>query len=687
MPSLTRTSWFGPAQRTLRRLRGSEHSIRRPEAKDVVAAAPTYFVLGLLLFWSIDGGGFDRLTWYRGTLVLLALATGSYLATSRRAALSREVQLAVLAFAAFAIWSFVSVSWAGVKSDALDAANRTLLYALVFWFFVSRDWTLAAAKRHLYVLACGVAILGFVTVEQVLHASDPMTSLLYSRLAEPTGYPNATAALFLLPAWPMVLLAARREGSIFGRALAGSTACALLCLSLIPQSRGAVFVLPVIALLVLVSMPSPLRQAVALVIPGVAAYAIHARLLDVFSAASRDGDVVGALTSARNAILIAAGATALAFAVWAGLDRRLELSAAFVRRTNLVAASFVALLVVGGLVGIGVAGHPQRWSERAWRDFKYGGEPQGSSRFASLGSQRYDFWRVSLDVFASYPVGGIGAGNFEAPYAQHRRSNEEPTNPHSLELQILLGTGIVGAGIMVAFLLLSLRMLRRHPGQERIARGIALAAAISFAYFLLNASVDWLWEFPAIAGAAFALLGLGLRLASPGTDADRRLCPPRVRMVCAGLVALAACSAAVVLILPMLGESKTRQAIYSWRTDPAGALRLLREARSLDFLNDEPDIVAGVIATKAGKPQTAEAVFADATRRDPQDWYAWLRLAAASSGLGKHAQAAASVDRAAELDPREPLIREVRREIKAGKAVSGARIDQLMADQVNQLLG
>lgn len=661
------------------------HALGRA-GKVIAAAEPTYLVLALILFWSLDGGGFDRLTWYRGTLVVFALAVATQLATGRRSSPAPQVRLAVLTLVAFTAWSYISVSWAGVRSDALDAANQTLLYLLVFWIFVGRDWTLAGAVRHLYALACGVAVVGLVSIEQTRHAAVPAAALLRDRLADPTGYPNATAALFLLPVWPMIFLMTRREASVPGRAVAGATSSLLLCLSLIPQSRGEVFMLPAVVVLYLVAVPSRWRQLLALGVVGTAAFLAHSRLFAVYTAAREGGNLVGALAGARNASLLAAGGVALATTGWALLDRRLKPSHVFVHRANVAAAALLAAALAGALAATVTVGHPQRWAQSAWRDFKYNGEPEGTSRFGSLGSQRYDFWRVSLETFTRHPVGGIGAGNFEVPYTRDRHSDEEPTNPHSLEMQILLGTGAVGALLALVFVAASVLALGRSSPRKPGVRGVAFASAISFAYFLLHGSVDWLWEFPAIGGAAFALLGMSLGLAASRGEAPARAGRSPLRIAVASAAGLAACLAAVVLILPLLGETRTRAAIHSWRTDPAGALRLLRQARRLDFLNDEPDIVAGVVATQLGDVAGSRAAFARATTRDPYDWYAWLRLAAAESQLGHRAPATRDVARALELDPRESLVREAARKIAAGRAVAGSHIDQVMAARADAVL-
>ena len=74
------------------------------------------------------------------------------------------------------------------------------------------------------------------------------------------------------------------------------------------------------------------------------------------------------------------------------------------------------------------------------------------SHFATVGSGRYDFWRVALDAFLAHPIGGLGQDNFDDYYVVHRRTTEEPAWTHSLEMRLLAHTGIVGFALFAAFI-------------------------------------------------------------------------------------------------------------------------------------------------------------------------------------------------------------------------------------------
>src|SRR5205085_10779667 len=101
----------------------------------------------------------------------------------------------------------------------------------------------------------------------------------------------------------------------------------------------------------------------------------------------------------------------------------------------------------------------------------------GSSRFAAVGSNRPDFWRVSLKAFADRPLGGLGQDNWSAYYLRERRSGEQPRWTHSFELRLLAHTGIVGFLLFAGFLASALTAAL--AGRRRAGRTVAAVAAIA----------------------------------------------------------------------------------------------------------------------------------------------------------------------------------------------------------------
>src|SRR5207253_3550789 len=118
-------------------------------------------------------------------------------------------------------------------------------------------------------------------------------------------------------------------------------------------------------------------------------------------------------------------------------------------------------------------------------------DERASTHLVSLGSNRYDFWRVALGRFEAHPVEGVGARGFYSAYLERRRSHESPLRAHSVYLDALSEEGIVGFALLVGALGLLVAALVRRL--DRAAVAAAFAAGV---YFLTHAGVDWLWTFP-----------------------------------------------------------------------------------------------------------------------------------------------------------------------------------------------
>jgi tetratricopeptide (TPR) repeat protein len=141
---------------------------------------------------------------------------------------------------------------------------------------------------------------------------------------------------------------------------------------------------------------------------------------------------------------------------------------------------------------------------------------------------------------------------------------------------------------------------------------------------------------------------------------------------------VAACSFA----LPWLAAQEVDQAAKEWKRDPGSAFARLDRARALDPLADDPDLVAGAIASRLGDRARMAAAFRRATSRNPHNWYAWLELGVAEALQGRREAALADLARAQALDPREDTIAFVAAEVRAGKRVSPIEIDRKMLRRV-----
>jgi hypothetical protein len=657
-------------------------------AAGAIATIPGLIAVAVFLVWAAADGGYPPTTWYPGGLVLLALLAVTAVAYRPLAvAIPRETVASLGFLAAFVVWSFLTILWAGVKGDAWDGANRTFLYLVVYCLFALLPWRSVGAALTIGVFALGIALVGGVAFFQAVGSDDPANAFIGGRFAEPVGYMNANGALCLMAFWPAVFLAGRRETPLPLRGIFLAAAGLLLELALLPQSRGSLFAFPIVALLYLALVPGRVRSALSLAAVAAAVFAARGPLLDVYSAVEgpRGPEVLADAKAAIAWSLVALFVAGTAIAV---VDRLLRVPDPWPQRISLAlgAVAVVAVIVVAGAL-VSKYGNPITRADRAWTEFKAGQTQNfGASRFTGgLGSNRYDFWRVGMGEFRDAPVHGVGADNFAVAYLRERRSGEEPLYPHSLEIQILSQTGIVGALLFGAFTVSVLAAAARARSVRRsFGRALAATSVIVFAYWFVHGSVDWFWEFPALAAPAFAFLGLAAGLGR----APRSHRPRRTKVARLGLVA----GAAVVgllgvasLALPWAAAAEVEHAAPQWRTDPDAAFERLRLARRLNFLSDRPDLIAGAIAMRLDDLSRAEDAFSAALERNRDNWYARLELGIIASLQGKRAQALANLRGAEVLNPREPIVDDVIRRVRTGKRVSPRAVDRIFLQRLEEL--
>jgi O-antigen ligase len=665
---------------------------------DVPELIPGLLAVGVFVVWSVAQAGAAPTYSDPGGLFILGLLVCVTIAYRRSLrALPRPMLLAIAFAAAFAVWSFLSIGWADVKGDAWDGANRALLYFTVFALFALPPWRPRAAATVLGVFALAIAAVGAVTVLRASGSAQPELFFIGGGLSEPTGYHNADAALFLLGFFPALFLASRRETPWPIRGLMLAAAGLLLELALLPQSRGALVVFPIAAALYLALVPGRVRTLITAA-PLAAALGLSADpILHVFSAAVQGAGLGMALDGARHAMTVSFVALLAVGLAVALVDRRLTLSERATRLANRGAGALsAAAALVGMIVVIGVIGNPLSWASARWHDVKsgYPAEGFGSSRLGgSLGSNRYDFWRVSAGQFSDSPLTGAGTDNFAVDYLRQRHSTEEPSDPHSLPLRILAQTGIVGGALLVGFVVSALFCAARMRWRNGtpLASGLTAASAIIFAYWFLHSSGDWFWTLPALSAPAFAFLALAGRIDAPREDAPSGAEPrsrspwPGRALMAAG--ALAATFAAVSYTLPWAAARDVEIAASSWRTNPQFAFERLDRARNWNFLSAQPDLVAGAIAERLGDRRRMRASFTRALERDSNNWYALLELGDLDALEGRRASALTKLRTAARLDPREPLIRAAIRGVQRGRPISLRSIDRALLHRVCSLFG
>jgi hypothetical protein len=664
---------------------------RRPELIAGLLGAATFIVL------AASQGGWEVTSWApAGVFMLGLLAVSAFAYRWRLAELDIWSRIAILLLASFVLWCFASIAWAEVQSTAWDGANRALVSLLVYAVFSVVAWRADSAAIVLGVYAVGLAVVGAVVVVDAAGSSDAALALIKGRLAEPTGYPNAVSALFIGGFWPAVHLASRRDVPWYLRGVLLATAGFLVQISLMPQSRASLLVIPFALVFYLLVTPNRIRAIIFVALALGATVLAAPAILDVFSIASDDGNVGDAFNSAVDAMLFACVALLVVGTAAALIDRRMEVGESTAAIAGRIGAVLSLIAVVAGLVVAIVAlDDPIGWAGDRWQDFKgdYDKGGFGASRFSGdLGSGRYDFWQVALsDEFAAAPLIGDGADNFAVGYLEHRSTGEEPFYPHSLAIRLLAGTGIIGtllfAGFLVSAAVAAFRCRARAP--DPLARGVAAVALATAAYFFLHSSGDWLWTFAAITMPVMAWLGIaggGIRLrASTTSPTENHTRGVRIGLAAAG--ALVAAAAIASLALPWISARLTESAADGWPADPENAFSRLDTARELNPLSARPDLVAGTIAIRDDRPQEARAAFARASEREPTNWYALLELGTLEIASGQRGKGLARLRDARSLNPDEPLIALALRRAHSDDPLSTVAIDRALVDRVCSRVG
>ena len=91
---------------------------------------------------------------------------------------------------------------------------------------------------------------------------------------------------------------------------------------------------------------------------------------------------------------------------------------------------------------------------------------------------RWVWWKEAASAFGDRPIAGWGAGSFGVLHLLYRHDSLSVQQPHSVPLQFLAETGLIGAalglGAFVLLLAAAARSVRSRPRSgERLAGGRA----------------------------------------------------------------------------------------------------------------------------------------------------------------------------------------------------------------------
>jgi hypothetical protein len=625
----------------------------------LAVALPLAGVAAVFSWWGWKSGAYFGVVFLPGTMILLLLLGLLLLFGPWPARLDGGARVALIALLALAAWTLISALWSPAADTAVADAQRALgygvLFALGLWacLLLGRRVTLSQVP-----LACAGALVGIATLIALWTGSNAQDFFeTDATLRYPLGYRNAEAAFFLIVLWPMLGLAVSRELDWRWRAVLTASATVAIELAMLSQSRAAP-IAAVVALVVLLAFhPSRLRTVMwlaAMVVP--AAIALP-WLLDVFQhEGGNTASSIPPLHAACRAMAATAALSLVGGAVLARFEPELDFGEAGRTTGRWVAIGLVAVALIGGGAFVAAKGGPGKLVDRVDDELTAGTPDLGSqgSRFGiDLRSSRGDYWRVAWDDFKREPLRGDGSGGFRHSYLINRPSSGvQPEDPHSVEMLMLSELGLPGILLFAAFiggaLVAILRARRLGPEAAALAATVLAAAA----YWLLHASVDWFWSYPAV--TAPIAFGLG---AAAAPACMRVEAPALARSWRLGLTAAAAL-AAVTMVPFFLSETYANRGIRTGTADPEAAYADLRRAADLNPLTSFPLIGEAFIAQSVGDRERAVSALDEAESRNPDDWQPYFTEAQVLKSANR-AAARAAIRRALELNPSDADVQEL----------------------------
>ena len=603
----------------------------------LVRAVPVAALVGVSWALAWDTSGSIRASDWLPYAVVVTLVLAAVLLAGAAVLPARLPLAAALLLIAFAAWTAASAAWSPVPSLARDDGLLALFYAIAFLTPLVTLRTAADRLVALVVVVGGLSALAVWTAVWLRQGGDP--EILYSagRLDFPVSYWNGEAAMTLVAFWPAIALSARREIHPAIRAIALGGATAMLALWLGTQSKGGGGALVVSAAVVFAVSPARLRLLVPTFIAGGLAAFGAVPLTEPYRTDGRAFDAAVRHAGTITLVLVVAGA--LAGLVYALGDRRLRVSERARAWVGRIVLAGVCVCVLTGITGFFVSvDHPAASTQARWDEFKrLSSDRPSASHFGSLGSNRYDFWRVAWDEFERHPAAGIGAYGWGSAYLRHGDSNETPQRAHSLEMDALSETGVPGFLLVVGAGVLALLAVARRARFSLTAAG-ALGTA---AYFAVHSGGDWVWTIPAVGLVVFVIVGIG-------SSDDRSTPMPARAALPAGIVAIAA--ALVAFAPPWLSSRLVNQAYDA--PAAAGAANDLRWARRLDPVAVEPLIAESALAI----PPANLAPLRRAVAKQPRDSELHYLLGLALLDLNRNTEARRELRIALELSPRDEAI-------------------------------
>ncbi len=258
-------------------------------------------------------------------------------------------------------------------------------------------------------------------------------------------------------------------------------------------------------------------------------------------------------------------------------------------------------------------------------------------RLLSVDSEnRWVWWKEALGAFSDKPIAGWGAGSFAVVHLLYRHNALSVTETHSVPLQFLAETGLIGAllalGAYGLLLWSGIATVRRRLGRRERTLGAALVAAA--VVYAIHACYDWDWDIPGVTLPVMVVLGVVAGSASRRRAPVRTAPQPaggRPLRLC-GLVActVTLCAIAISAVTPSLAAGRARDAVLTAARGTPAALAAAQSsaalASRLDPLSDAGLLAEADVASARQQFAAARSDAIAAVSRAPDDLQAWMQL-------------------------------------------------------------
>jgi O-Antigen ligase len=638
-------------------------SAEHPQPRvDWGAIAIWLLAFGLVVYLGLKGGGYDPLVhdqvgivvWW---VLLAAVAVG---------ALPRQ-RLGTLAWcglgllAAFVLWTALSLTWTeSVERTAADLARVAGYLGVFALALFARDPR--GARRLIGAVGAGIVVVTAIALLSRMHPAwfpeAAQTGRFLApgreRLSYPLNYWNALAALIAI-GLPLLLETASSARSVALRAASAAAIPALVLATFFTLSRGGIAA-ACVALAIFIAFSSDrLPRALTLAVAGGGGAILVGAALQrdslrhgLLDATARHQGTVMLVMTLVVCLFVGLAQVGIAHGLAPGRRPRWMR----VTRQQSLAAVLAGALIV--LIAAAALDAPGKISN-GWSEFKLAEVPgKGTERLGSIaGESRYQFWSAAVREADSKPLTGTGSGTFEYWWARDGDTDDIVRDTHSLYLQTLGELGIVGIGLLAAFLATILiaggRATLRATEPKRPILAAALAGCTAFC---MTATFDWMWQVPVLPVVLLLLASLLVAAADPRGSATPSPLRPPLR-VGFSLVALAAI---VAIAIPLASTTLIRQSQADAKDgDLAAALDAARSAQNAEPGAATPRLQQALLFETSGNLQLAATAALGATARESTNWRTWLVLSRIEAERGNADSAIRDFRRARSLNPHSSL--------------------------------